>query len=136
MYVVLAYIGWRYNDPIVSISSGFFVLLLIWVLFLAGGTIDVDQRGIRVTAPYGVYELAWGEVESFDTKGRITYLYGNSKAVGYSLLFAGRGKHEFQRFIAQALHERRVPAAKPATTNGLTLGQMRRNAKVRGWKLL
>jgi hypothetical protein len=131
----VSYDAWRDSEPIASVTSGAFALLVIWAFFLAGSTIDADEQGVRVTAPHGVYELRWNELESFELRSGSTYLFGNDKVLAYNLLLAGRGKRELQEYVARSIRELHIAPGKPANTNVLTLRRMRRNAKVRGWKL-
>jgi hypothetical protein len=131
-YAFLASSAWHQNKPFASFVFSAVALLNAWVFFLADSMIDVDERGIRLTEPHGVYELCWDELESFEVKRGFTYLFGNNKAVAYNLLLAGKRKREFQEYVAQTIEKRHLPAGKPT---GIKVRQLRKNAKVRGWKL-
>ena len=128
-----AYENWRQGNAIASVASGLFALLGVWTFFLAGSTIEVDQRGTRLTAPRGVHEICWPEVQSVKMRGHAICFFGENKALAYNLLFAGKGKREFQEYVAQSIRERRIAADEPPGMNTLKLRQMYRNAKIRGW---
>jgi hypothetical protein len=132
-YPWVAYSSWQQGDPIWSVASGFVAALSVWAFFLAGTKIDVDERGIQITAPHGVYELGWAEIESVEIKekGRVANFFGGKKAVGYNLLFAGKGKREVREYIAQVIQERQIAAGRPAGVNFLKLRRMYKNSKVR-----
>jgi hypothetical protein len=138
IYSGASYASWRQGEPIESVALGLLALLGGWTFFLAGSMIDVDEQGIRITAPHGVYELRWSEIESVETKkkGKVVHFFGHSKALGYNLLFAGKGKRELQEYVAQSIQERQIAAGRPAGINFFGLRRMYRNARVRGWKLL
>jgi hypothetical protein len=135
LFPALSYEDWRQGDPIASVAFGVFTLLSLWTFFLADSTIDADQQGIRLTAPHGVYELRWPEMKSVKIRGSAIRLFGDNKALAYNLLLAGKGKREFQEYVAHSIQERRMAIGEPPGMNALKLRQMCRNAKVRGWKL-
>ena len=131
----LAYNYWQRGFTVKSVILGLLTLLAVWVFFLADTKIDVDQDEIRLTAPHGVYVMKWAEIKSVEPKGQTAYFFGENKAVGYNLLLAGKGKHEFQRYVADVIRQRQVPIGRPAGVTNAQIQKMMRNTKVSGWKL-
>src|SRR3990172_6462971 len=104
-FPVLVYDSWQRDLPVMSIVVVLFSLLAVWVFFLADSKIDVDQSGIRLTAPHGVYDMSWADVKSVETKGQSTYFFGDNKVVAYNLLLAGKGKREFQKYVTHMIQQ-------------------------------
>lgn len=130
-----AYNVWQRGLPIMIIALVPQALLSIWVFFLADTEIDVDQNEIRILAPHGTYVMSWAEVKSVQPMGLSAYFFGDNKVIAYNLLLAGKGKREFQSYVADLIHQQQIPMGRP---DGITNSQMRRlirNTRVRGWKL-
>ena len=129
------YAFWRSGLPIESFLLLLFLLLAIWVFFLADTKIDVDQDKIQITAPHGVYMMYWSEIKSVETKWQTTYFFGNNKALGYTLLLGGKGKKRLQKYVAEVFRQRGIPIARPEGVTNSQLRKLVRNTKVRGFKL-
>ena len=129
------YASWRQGVPIEGLASGLGALIIAWAFLLAGTKIDVDQQGIRLTAPHGVYELRWDDIRLVEIKGNASRFFGDSKALTFYLLLAGKGKREFQEYVTRSVEERQIPAGRPPHLNFFKLMRMQSNAKVHGWKL-
>ena len=136
-YSGVSYASWQQGEHVESVAFGLVAVLSVWVFFLAGTKIEVDQWGIRITAPHGVYELGWTEIQSVEIrkKGKVANFFGGKQALGYNLLFAGKGKRELQEYVAQSIQERQIAAGRPAGVNFLKLRRMYKNSKVRGGRL-
>ena len=134
-YPLLAYAFWDWGAPIASLVLMVNWVLAIWVFFLADTKIDVDDQGVRLTAPHGVYRMDWTEIKSVELKGQTAHFYGENKVVGYNLLLAGRGKGELRRFVVQSIQQHQIPAGRPVGIRNSDLNRLLRNARVRGWRL-
>ena len=135
LFPFLAYASWQLGLLGPSIVLTLFTFLAIWVFFLADTKIDVNQNEIQVTAPHGVYVMSWAEISFVETQGQFVYFFGENKAIGYNLLFAGKGKDEFQNYVANLIHQRQIPQGRPPNISNSQLQKLLKNTKVRGWKL-
>ena len=131
----LVYDNWQRGLIVTSVALGLFTLLAIWVFFLADTKIDVDQEALQITAPHGVYRMTWAEIQSVEQKGQSAYFFGENKAIAYNLLLAGKGKLEFQRYVADVIRQRAIPSGRPTGITNAHIQKMFKNTKVRGWKL-
>ena len=129
------YLYWPLKDARDVMLSAFTALWGVVVFFLADTKIDVDERGIRVTAPYGVYALDWSEVKAVQVEAFTTRFYADKKVVAYNLLLAGKGKRDLKVFVADTIQRYQIPRGRPPGIKNSQMSQMRRNAKISGWKL-
>jgi hypothetical protein len=108
--------NWQQGHLLETAASAMVTLTITLGFFLAGTVIDADQQGIRVAAPYGVYELQWTEMRTANIKGNAARFYGDGKALRLYLLLAGKGKREFLEYVARSIRERNIPAERPPAT--------------------
>ncbi len=126
-----AYQYWQTGDYFSAFIFLLFSLFGIWVFFLADTKIDVDQNGIQVTAPHGVYSMRWEEVLTVERNKFSTYFFADNNAIGYNLLLAGKGKQEFQEYINQIVDEWQFAEGRPEGISNSTLQKMLKKSKVR-----
>jgi hypothetical protein len=129
------YLYWPLKDARDVMLSAFTALWGVAVFFLADTKIDADDKGIRITAPHGVYALDWREVKTVEVNAFTTRFYGDQKAVAYNLLLAGKGKRDLKLFVANMIQRYQIPRGRPAGVENSQISQLVRNAKIRGWKL-
>ena len=130
-----AFYFWQSDYRFIALINIIIALQSIWVFFLAGSIIDVDQNGIQGTAPHGVYSMRWKEVKYVEKTKLATFFIGEDKAISYNLLLAGKGKREFKEYIEQIINQWQFEEGRPAGVSNSTLRKWVKNSKVRGWKL-
>lgn len=131
----MSYLFSQHNQFVMSILAAALTVLAVWVFFLADTKIDVDQTGIQITAPHGVYVMHWAEIRAVGMKGQAVVFLGGEKALGYNLLLAGEGKDEFETYVAEAVHRWRISTADLSHVSNAEIQRMIQNTKVRGFKL-
>ena len=118
-----------------SLMTLVFTLMAGYVFLAADSKIDADEQGLQITAPRGVFRLAWSEIRSVDFKGPAAYFIGDGKALMYNLLLAGKGKRELRAFVAQAIERHHIPIGRPAGMSDAMVQALVNNSRIRGWKL-
>jgi|SRR5688572_6765505 len=127
--------AWLRDDPFDAARQVFLAFFMGTVFFATDTKIEADERGIRLTAVHGIYALDWREVKAVEVKGLTTRFYGEKKAVGYNLLFVGKGKRDLKVFVADMIQRYQIPRGRPPGVKNSQIGQLARNARIRGWKL-
>jgi hypothetical protein len=129
------YLYWPMKDARDVVASAFLASWGVVVFFLGDSKIDADERGVRIIAPYGIYALDWSEVKAVEVNRFSTGFYGEKKLVRYTLLLVGKGKCDLKAFVADMIQRHQIQRGRPPGIKNSQMAQMRRNAKIRGWKL-
>lgn len=129
------FLYWRLQDARDVALSAFTALWGGVVLFLADTIIEADEGGVRIIGPYGVYGLDWSEVKTVEINWFATGFFGEKKVIRYTLLIFGKGKRDLKRFVEDMIQRHQIKRGRPPGIKNSQMLQMRRNAKIRGWKL-
>ena len=129
------YLYWPLKDARDVVASAFLTSWGVVVFFLADSKIEADEQGVRIIAPYGIYAMDWSEVKTVEVDWFSTGFYGDKKLVRYTLLLVGKGKRELKVFVADMIQRHQIQRGRDPAIKNSQMAQMRRNAKIRGWKL-
>lgn len=130
-YYAFIYLSVAYRDgQAIYLFYGIYALLLVllslYLTIFSLSKIDVNNKEmIAIYYPHGTYAMKWEEVNSYKKYALYTVFYGDEKAFNYSLFFFGKGRKQFQEYIAHQISSRQIEEYKPA---GLT--------KFAEWKLI
>ena len=135
MCVFWGYLAVKQGSFSASLGMLTFALLSGYVFLAADTKLDADEHSLQMTAPRGVFRIAWVEIKSFEVKGTFVWFFGENKAFGYNTMFGGRGTREFSEYVRQEVERRQIPFGRPAGLKDFDLEKLFMKSRIRGWKL-
>ena len=115
----LAIDTWLYLHSLpMSFMFGLFALLSIYAFLSSFTTLQVDEKALTITAPYGIYKIDWSEIVVIEKtvtddwrfeSNDITFAFmGENKCLPINLNFASNGREEFFRFLEKQITQLQI----------------------------